>query len=295
MRSPEPITFHASAGSGQAEPSLATALDALVTKKEYARRMESTARKPRPAAGRTPSRPSEEELYPVEGEVGEDLIQTLIAELLRPLIERWYASRGEPRFVGADQYIYYKRGFPAKVVAPDLYDLPGVEPGRRIRSWRVWQTGIVPEIAIEIVSSSDPYKDYNESPPRYAELGVKELIVFDPDYDTDPDRVRWQRFRRLKRRGFVRVEHSNGDRIGSRVLGCWLRVVGEGDAARLRLGTGPAGDDLFPTAEEAERAAKEAARAAEDRERGEKEAALARVAELEALLAERGRPAKGSP
>jgi hypothetical protein len=32
--------------------------------------------------------------YPVEDKVGEDSIQTLIAELLRPLIERWYVSRG---------------------------------------------------------------------------------------------------------------------------------------------------------------------------------------------------------
>lgn len=243
--------------------------------------MQSSARNPRATHERPWGVSREEALYPVEDKVGEDVIQTLIAELLRPLIERWFAEQGKPRFVGADQFIYYKRGNPSKVVAPDIYDLPGVPPGERVRSWKVWQTGIVPELAIEIVSSSEPYKDYVEAPARYAELGVKELVLFDPDHETADDRVRWTRYRRLKRRGFVRVEHSNGDRIPSRVLGCWLRVVGEGSAARLRLGTGPTGDDLFPTAEEAERAAKEA-------ERAEKQAALARVAELEALLAKRG-------
>jgi hypothetical protein len=44
---------------------------------------------------------------------------------------------------------------------------------------------------------------------------------------------------------------------------------------RLRVATGVRGDDLFPTAEEAARAAEEAA--------------LARVAELEARLKKRGR------
>jgi Uma2 family endonuclease len=239
--------------------------------------MESIARRHAASA-----RVREEALYPVEEKVGEDLIQRLIVELLRPLIARWYASLGEPKFVGADQFIYYKRGYPSKVVAPDVYDLPGVPPNQRIRSWQVWKTGIVPDLAIEVVSSSDPYKDYADAPPRYAELGVKELVVFDPDYEPGSDRVRWQRFRRLKRRGFVRVEHTNADRIQSRVLGCWLRVVGEGDAARLRLGTGPEGNDIFPTAEEAAQAAEVAAQVA-------KEAALARVAELEALLAKHAR------
>jgi hypothetical protein len=146
-----------------------------------------------------------EALYPVEQKVGKDLIKVLIAEVLRPSIARWYASLGKPRLVGACQLLYYKRGNPSKVVAPDVYDLPGVPPDTRIRSWQVWKTGIVPDLAIEVVSSSDPYKDDADPPPRYAELGVKELVIFDPDYEQGSDRVRWQRFRRLKRRGFVRV------------------------------------------------------------------------------------------
>src|SRR5262249_38033266 len=130
-----------------------------------------------------------------------------------------------------------------------------------------------PSVAIEVVSQDKPYKDYVEAPERYRDLGVKELVIFDPDWERSADRVRWQRYRKLKRRGFVRVEVTNEDRIHSRVLGCWLRVVGEGTSARVRLATGPSGDELFPTALEAERAAKEEA--------------LQRIAVLEALLAER--------
>lgn len=113
-------------------------------------------------------------------------------------------------------------------------------------------------------------------------------MIFDPDWERGRDRVRWQRYRRLKTRGFVRVETTNVDRIHARVLGCWLRVIGAGEEARLRLATGPEGDELFPTVAEAERAAKEAERAA-------KEAALERVAALEAQIAGAARAREKGP
>jgi hypothetical protein len=222
--------------------------------------------------------------YPVEEKVGQDSLQMLILELLRPLIERWFALAGKPTFVGADQFIYYKRFRPSKVVAPDVYVLPGIPPARRIKSWKTWKTGIVPSFALEVVTSDDAEKDYRDAPERYAELGVGELIIFDADFERSEDRVRWQRFRKLKRRGFVRVESSNADRIRARALDCFLRVVGEGDEARLRLGAGPTGDDLVPTEAEAERAAKEAERAAKEAERAAKEEALRQVAELRKQL-----------
>jgi hypothetical protein len=218
--------------------------------------------------------------YPVEEKLGEDSLQTFILELLRPLVERYYQLAGKPTFVGADQFIYYKRFHPRKVVSPDVYVLPGVPAGRRIKSWKVWQTGIVPSFALEVVASKEYEKDYREAPERYAELGVDELIIFDADFALDEDRVRWQRYRKLKKRAFVRVEASNADRIRSRTLGCFLRAVGEGDGMRLRLGTGQAGDDLFPTEAEAKDAMVAAERAA-------KEEALREVAELRAQLAKR--------
>jgi Uma2 family endonuclease len=238
--------------------------------------MRSAAAKP---SGTRRERP-DPTVYPTEEKVGQDTLHMLILELLRPLIERWYAQRGKPTFVGADQFVYYKQFDPSKVVAPDVYVLPGVAPGRRVKSWKTWKTGVVPSLAIEVTTSDEAEKDYREAPERYAELGVDELVIFDPDYHLSDERRRWQRHRKLQKRGFVRVESTNADRIKVRTLGCFLRVVGEGDAARVRLGTGPTGDTLVPTEAEEERAAKEAERAA-------KEAALRRVAELEALLARR--------
>ncbi len=213
--------------------------------------------------------------------MGEDILQRWIAELLRPLLQLWFTSRGIVALVGADQFIYYRKHDAHKRVAPDIYVLPGVPPDTHVRAWKIWETGIAPSFALEIVSR-DWEKDYTEAQVFYDAAGVGELVVFDPAWAERSHGIRWQVFRRLARRGLVRVEASNGDRVRARSLGCWLRVVGDGRATRVRLGTGPNGDDLVPTAEEAERAAKEAERAA-------KEAALLRVAELEVLLAARPR------
>src|SRR5262245_56379070 len=217
-----------------------------------------------PPPERRPRRAADPTYYPIEEKVGQDTLQMLILEVLRPLTERWYNLLGKPTFVGADQFIYYKQCHPSKVVAPEIYVLPGVRPGRRVKSWKTWKTGIIPSFALEVVSSEDAEKDYREAPERYAELGVDELLIFDPDFEKHDDRVLWQRYRKLKKRGFVRVEATNADRIRSRVLGCFLRVVGEGAEARVRLGTGPTGDNLVPTEAEAERAAKEEALAAKE-------------------------------
>src|SRR5262249_42553702 len=78
-------------------------------------------------------------VYPTEHKVGEDLLQRLIVELLRPLVERWLASRGTPSLTGADQFIYFRRGDVRGRVAPDVFVLPGVRPGRRVRSWKTWE------------------------------------------------------------------------------------------------------------------------------------------------------------
>ena len=243
------------------------------------------------------SRTVDPTIYPVEEKVGEDILQRWIIELLRPLVDRWFRTRGIKALVGADQFVYYRPHSPVDRVSPDVYVLPGVRPDARVPSWKTWEKGIVPSFALEIVSK-DWEKDYVEAPERYLVAGVPELIVFDPDPSRHPDRVVWQVFRRVGNRPLTRIEVSQGDRVRSKALGCFLRVVGSQESQRVRLGIGPRGDELFPTGEEAERAAKEQERAAKEQERAareadraakdtaiaERDAALVRVAELEARL-----------
>jgi hypothetical protein len=214
-------------------------------------------------------------IYPEEEKVGEESLQRFILEALRPLVERWLEAKGVRAWTGADLFVYYVKHDSSKRVAPDILVLPGIEPGIRIRSWKTWLRGIVPSFAFEMVSL-DVDKDYTDVPELYGKIGVPELIVFDPDPHLDADRVRWQVFRRVEGRGFVRVEANNGDRVRSRTLGGWLRVLGADGEQRIRIGLDPDGEVLFPTEVEAERAAKEAERAAKE----ELEREVARLREL---------------
>jgi hypothetical protein len=67
-----------------------------------------------------------------------------------------------------------------------------------------------------------------------------------------PGRVRWQVYRRGPAGLALGARHDE-DRVWSEVLGCWLRSVlsPEDGRLRVRLATGPAGDELVPTTEEA--------------------------------------------
>ena len=228
-------------------------------------------------------------VYPVEDKVGEEALQRFICEMLRPLVERYLVQKKVRAFVGADQFVYYRKHDPRGRVAPDVYVLDGVRPGRRIKTWKTWVEGAPPSLAIEVVSG-DVEKDYEKSPERYDECGVRELIVFDPDHEEERERIRFQVFRRVGKRGLVRVLATNADRVPSKVLGCHLVAVGDGESLRLRLGVGKDGDELFPTEAEAQRAEKECAlaekereRAEKERERAEKERALAEVERERAL------------
>ncbi|MDI1445537.1 Uma2 family endonuclease [Polyangium sp. 6x1] len=235
--------------------------------------------------------PDDPTFYPVFDDMGESALQRLMTELLRPLIARFLAERGVQAFVGADQFIYWIKGNAKAVVAPDVYVMPGFPPDVAPRCWKVWQTGVAPSFALEIVAEEDENKDVSQSPQRHDELGTRELVVFDPYVDVRSGRTRFRVHRRDEEKKLVLVEATNADRIRSEVLGCVLRAVGGGDAMRLRLAVDAEGEELFPTeaeaAEGANRKAEIAARKAEEAEREAEEARKAELAARETLDAER--------
>lgn len=177
-------------------------------------------------------------VYPIDDGMGEDSLVIFIVETLRPLLAELFASRGEQAFVGARQFIYWQQHAPTKFVAPHVYVLPGVAPETRVRNWKVWETGIVPSFALEVISD-DRRRTIEDSPRRYAEIGVQEVVIFDPEPETRDDSVRFRVYRRLAKRGLTLVQATNADRIRSKQLGCFLRAVGTGDATRVRIGLGP--------------------------------------------------------
>ncbi len=184
-------------------------------------------------------------VYPQTDRMGEHEIQRLIAELLRPMIARYLATRGVVAHAGADTFLYYVEGDPSARVAPDVYVLPGVPQELAAPSYKLWEVA-PPTFALEIVTS-DALKDYVEAPVAYAELGAKELVLFDPGAKpTSKRRKKFTVFRRVSR-GLVQVEATHADRVRSRSLGCYLRAVGTGGDLRVRLACGANGDELIPT------------------------------------------------
>lgn len=224
--------------------------------------------------------------YPWHEKVGESTLQMRIVELLRPLLERWLAERGVRAFVGADQFIYWVQFAPRTTIAPDLYVMPGFDPDVSPKCWKLWEHGVAPSFALEVVSGLG-VKDYTQSPAKYDEMGARELVIFDPRPASELEWPRFQVYRRAKDGGFPLVRHTNGDRVPSRALGGWLRAVGDGGGVRLRLATGTRGEDLVPTDAEIavrERATIEELRAAREVERGAADAEIARLrAEIERL------------
>ncbi len=208
-------------------------------------------------------------------------------ELLKAILAWWAHGRGDVQ-IARNLAIRWERSAPAVGVDPDVCVLSPrptkAESGDVLTSVRTWLPGHAPpRLAIEVVSETNPRKDYAIAPDKYAASGTEELWVFDPllaGPRTQGGPHRLQIWRRDAEAGFERAYAGDGPAY-SPMLGAYAVVVDDG--RKLRISATSDGNDLWPTGEEAERAAKEAERAA-------KEAALARVRELEAMLAggERG-------
>ena len=158
----------------------------------------------------------------VDHETSINLAAELKAMVVRMLRDRRHVAR-----VGMNQLVYFVEGDPTRFRSPDLYVIENIpQEGPECASWKTWE-GDVPSFALEVVSGNWR-KDYDEVPADYDAMGVKELVVFDPwATSRSRRRVRWQVFRRT-RRGFGKPLTSSDDRIESRVLGCFLRVVTPG-------------------------------------------------------------------
>jgi Uma2 family endonuclease len=219
-----------------------------------------------------------EELMP------ESVLHDQAVEMLKALLAAWAARAGNGALVVRNLAVRWDESEPRIGVDPDVCVLLPSPPsdGGDLRSVRTWVDGHTPPIlAIEVVSETNPHKDYTIAPDKYAASGTGELWVFDPllaGPTTHGGPFRLQVWHRRSDGDFTRIYAGPGP-ASSPLLGAHLIATDEG--RRLRIGDDPGASRLWLTGEEAERAAKEAERAA-------KEAALARIAELEASIARRG-------
>jgi Uma2 family endonuclease len=125
--------------------------------------------------------------------------QALMPESLTHLVLRTFLFRllrfalGPSHRVGSDQFLYWNAANPARCLAPDAVVRLGV-PQASFKSWKTWEEGGVPDLAVEIVSDSDRGK-WPEKVADYREVGVKELVYFDPSAPTGARLRVWDRVR----------------------------------------------------------------------------------------------------
>ena len=204
-------------------------------------------------------------------------------------LELWFKKHGrDDVHVGSNNFLYYERGNPRAVVAPDVYVVVGAPAGLR-DTYMLWNEPKGPDFVLEVTSKSTRRDDERRKRDVYAALGVGEYFLYDPraEYLAPPlqgFRLRDGEYRALPG---VTALSNRGVSVASEVLGLELRD--EREARRLRLHDRATGEDLL-TYEEAEQAREKAERVGKE-QTAARLAAEARAAELEARL----RALEGAP
>lgn len=183
--------------------------------------------------------------------------------------------RNDPNvYVAGNLFVYYQKGVPTKVVAPDNFVVKGV-PKHNRRIYKVWEEGKSPDVVFELTSRSTRREDLGSKKDIYERMGVDEYFIFDPlGEHLTPRLVGF----RLTARGYQPIEGE--EPLMSRVLGLELRVEGE----MLRLVDPATGEKLLTPLE-----AQEARRAETQARRAEAQARRRAEAEVEQLRAELAR------
>ena len=203
-----------------------------------------------------------------EESMPESTVHDEAVDFLKLLLLAWAARVGNAR-VARNLAVRWDASHPKNGVDPDVCVLSPPPPGSPdLTSLLTWQAGHAPPLlAIEVVSENNPRKDYVVAPDKYAASGTRELWIFDPllagpASQGGPHRLQvWSR----TEGELVRVYAGPGP-VWSPALGACLVPIEGG--RKLRIAEDLEGTKVWMTAEEA---------------------ALARVAELEAELARRVR------
>jgi Uma2 family endonuclease len=214
-------------------------------------------------------------VFPVSEKVPETQLHLDLRTLLYLLLSDYL---GETHSVGSDQFVYWDASDPKRCLAPDVYVKcsPSTEP---VRAWKVWERG-APDVAVEIISDSDSsVKDWAHKLSQYQALGVNELVRLDLLTREQPELRIWNRVD-----GVLTERVVEGTTAPSLLLNLYWTLApvplpfgSHRMPIALRIAEASDPSKLVPTAREARQAETLARQAAE-----------ARIAELEALLKQRG-------
>ncbi len=116
--------------------------------------------------------------FPEEAEVPEGKRHFALRTFLFRVLQ---LALGPTHSLGSDQFVYWNARDARRTLSPDVFvklDTPDTSFG----SWKTWKNGGVPELAIEIISPNEgDGVAWEEKLARYHELGVRELVRFDPE------------------------------------------------------------------------------------------------------------------
>jgi len=198
---------------------------------------------------------------------------------------RWWFEKHEREdvYVGMNNFLYYERGNPRAVVAPDVFVVVGAPASPPRDSYLLWNEPKGPDFVLEVTSKSTRGTDEQRKREVYASLGVSEYFLYDPraEYLAPPlqgFRLHGGEYRALPA---VTVLSNRGVAVASGVLGLELRDEREARMVRLRDPT--TGEDLLSHRE---------LELAREEEAAARRAAEARIRELERALAATRKPAK---
>ena len=96
-------------------------------------------------------------------------------------LRRHFRSRSDV-YVSGDMFLYYQRGNPKAVVAPDVFVVVGTSSDTR-HSYFLWDEPKGPDFVLEITSRSTRQVDQGPKRELYRNLGVREYWQFDPTDD----------------------------------------------------------------------------------------------------------------
>jgi len=185
--------------------------------------------------------------------------------------------RDQDVYIGSDLLLYYVEGDPKKFVVADDFLVLDCKSDKR-RTFQIWAEGRVPNVVIEVTSRKTKRQDQAVKPQIYAQIGVKELFLYDPTLDYLTTALQGYR---LQDDQYVPIECNARGAIECQELGIWLRL----DRERLVMLDAATGKELLTDAESLERDILEA-RAENAAVRAENAEVRAENAELRARLAE---------
>jgi Uma2 family endonuclease len=201
-------------------------------------------------------------------------LKTLVHQFLK-------VAFADQAHIGCDQFVYWDAANPRMCLAPDAFLRLG-GPDELFGSWKVWERG-APHVAVEIISDHDARdRNWDAKLLQYRHLGVRELVRFDPEAIERKLQV-WQRVE-----DDLVERETTGESVQSNVLpGYWLVVQDAKLGPSLRLSHDERGQALFLTAGEADAQRIQADAQRIQEEAAARQAAEARVRELEAELLRR--------